>query len=144
MQSPHKRQFGSHRAAPPSSSDDSSDDELFMGADKSDSEPEEYGSRQPAKSYETHHRGGSRPTKAPRDKHAPAEVSSKKRPSFLQQVVAVPKEVRRGMCVSCLPGFVNSPQRLLLPLQTRDLRKVLVVTTQAVFGVCTNLWTIHQ
>ena len=39
---------------------------------------------------------GGKMGKKRRDKHAPAEVSSKRRPSFLQNVVPVPKIIRRG------------------------------------------------
>lgn len=86
-------------------SDSSSDDEpeeVFhsRGASQSgqdDDQPQMYAS-------------GGKMGKKRRDKHAPAEVSSKRRPSFLQNVVPVPKIIRRGtlwrVCHDCVAEAV--------------------------------------
>ena len=70
-----------------------------FGVDSSDSEPEEeLGARAAAG-----HRGNpdgygswKKSSMSRRDKHAPAEVSSKRRPPMLQNVIDVPKVIRRG------------------------------------------------
>lgn len=80
----------------------SHDDEFFLDASDDDDDEDEAvpyhsDSKQPSKHQRTlQHKSG--PGTGKRDKHAPAEMSSKRRPPLLQTVVDVPKVVRRGEC----------------------------------------------